>query len=137
MTTSRNGQPTGLILYVNNDKEASGMRQTFLRNHGYEVVTAENALEALELMTQRPVHITLLNYHTELTSETLAVVLKERYPRTPIILDSCPSEVPEALLWLVDDYVLKATPLAVLLQALGKWTKPKPTLEMGSGASAA
>jgi DNA-binding NarL/FixJ family response regulator len=133
MTNSANNS-IGLILH--GDREAINVRQTLLRTHGYIVLTAESAVEALNIVNQHPVHIALLDYHAgPKSSERLALALKERDPRTAIILDGCPGEVPEALLWLVDDYVLKAEPMDALQRAVGKCAKQRFAVQQPSSTA--
>jgi DNA-binding NtrC family response regulator len=138
MTTSQTEQAIGLVFCADNDKEALGVREAALGKHGYEVVTAESAREAFDAVKTHSVRIALLDYQTgATTSEALAIALKERDPRTAIILDGCSGEVPEALLWLVDDYVLKSEPTAVLLQVVEKASKERLSPRNRKAATAA
>ena len=41
-------------------------------------------------------------------TEALARLIKQRFPNLPIILLSEYSEMPERILWLVDEYVMKS-----------------------------
>jgi two-component SAPR family response regulator len=41
-------------------------------------------------------------------AEAIASHIKQRFPDLPIILLSAYSEMPERILWLVDDYVMKS-----------------------------
>jgi two-component SAPR family response regulator len=41
-------------------------------------------------------------------AEAAAYYIKQRFPNLPIILISAYSEIPEKLLWLVDEYVMKS-----------------------------
>ena len=51
----------------------------------------------------------LLEYKMEgMDAEAVAYQIKQRFPRLPIILLSAYSEMPERILWLVDEYVLKS-----------------------------
>jgi CheY-like chemotaxis protein len=51
----------------------------------------------------------LLEYKQEgMDAEAVASHIKQRFPNLPIILLSAYSEMPERILWLVDDYVMKS-----------------------------
>jgi len=51
----------------------------------------------------------LLEYKQEgMDTEAVASHIKQRFPNLPIILLSAYSEMPERILWLVDDYVMKS-----------------------------
>ena len=41
-------------------------------------------------------------------TEAIACDIKQRFPNLPIILLSAYSEMPERILWLVDDYIMKS-----------------------------
>jgi len=41
-------------------------------------------------------------------AEAIACHLKQQFPKLPIILLSAYSEMPERILWLVDEYVMKS-----------------------------
>jgi two-component SAPR family response regulator len=50
-----------------------------------------------------------LDYKREgVDAEATACHIKQRFPNLPIILLSAYSEMPERILWLVDDYVMKS-----------------------------
>jgi DNA-binding NtrC family response regulator len=51
----------------------------------------------------------LLEYKQEgMDAEAVAWHIKQRFPNLPIILLSAYSEMPERILWLVDEYVMKS-----------------------------
>jgi len=41
-------------------------------------------------------------------AEAVACHIKQRFPKLPIILLSAYAEMPERILWLVDEYVMKS-----------------------------
>jgi CheY-like chemotaxis protein len=50
-----------------------------------------------------------LEYKQEgMDAESVACHIKQRFPNLPIILLSAYSEMPERILWLVDEYVMKS-----------------------------
>lgn len=51
----------------------------------------------------------LLEYKAEgIDAEAVAFQIKQRFPNLPIILLSAYFEMPERILWLVDEYVMKS-----------------------------
>ena len=51
----------------------------------------------------------LLEYKQEgIDAEAIAWQIKQRFPSLPIILLSAYPELPERILWLVDEYVMKS-----------------------------
>jgi len=51
----------------------------------------------------------LLEYKQEgIDAEEVGCHIKQRFPDLPIILVSAYAEMPERILWLVDDYVMKS-----------------------------
>ncbi len=43
-------------------------------------------------------------------AEAVAFHIKGRFPKQPVILLSAYSDLPERVLWLVDDYVMRSEP---------------------------
>lgn len=61
------------------------------------------------MLNQAPVAAVLLEYKLEgFDAEALACHVKQQFPDLPIILISACSEIPERILWLVDDYVMRS-----------------------------
>ena len=53
---------------------------------------------------ETPVAVVLLEYKLEgMDAEAMACHIKQRFPHLPIVLFSAYSQVPERILWLVDD----------------------------------
>jgi hypothetical protein len=51
-------------------------------------------------------------------AEAIAFQIKQRFPNHPIVLLSAYSEMPERVLWLVDEYVMKSEPIEGLVQVI-------------------
>jgi CheY-like chemotaxis protein len=65
----------------------------------------------------------LLEYKLDgIDAEAVARHIKQRFPNLPIILLSAYSEVPERILWLVDEYVMKSEMPERLLGIMKKAT---------------
>jgi CheY-like chemotaxis protein len=63
----------------------------------------------MKILEEASVAAVLLDYKREgVDAEATACHIKQRFPNLPIILLSAYSEMPERILWLVDDYVMKS-----------------------------
>jgi two-component SAPR family response regulator len=60
-------------------------------------------------------------------AEATAFLIKQQFPEQPIILMSAYSDLPERVLWLVDDYVMKSEPLEGLGRVIERVTRPAST----------
>jgi len=85
------------------------IRKATLESHGYCVKLASSAYTVMKMLENTSVVAILLEYKQEgMDAEAIASPTKQRFPNLPIILLSAYSEVPERILWLVDDYVMKS-----------------------------
>jgi len=85
------------------------LRKETLESHGYSVKIASSRHTAMKMLEESSVAAVLLEYkHEGMDSEAIACHIKQRFPNLPIILLSAYSEMPERILWLVDDYVMKS-----------------------------
>ena len=53
-------------------------------------------------------------------AEAVAFHIKQTFPTTPVILLSAFDDLPERVLWLVDDYVMKSEPLDWIAAVVNK-----------------
>src|SRR5271166_5530193 len=89
--------------------EALELRKASLESHGYCVEIASSGYSAMKMLEKSSVAAVLLEYKQEgMDAEAVASHIKQRFPNLPIIMLSAYSEVPERILWLVDDYVMKS-----------------------------
>ena len=85
------------------------LRKETLESHGYSVKIASSRHVAMKMLEESSVAVVLLDYKQEgVDAEAIACHIKQRFPNLPIILLSAYSEMPERILWLVDDYVMKS-----------------------------
>ena len=97
------------VLYINDLPQALELRKAALESHGYRVQIASSARPALKMLEETRVAAVLLEYKTEgIDAEAVACHIKQRFPSLPIILLSAYAEMPERILWLVDEYVMKS-----------------------------
>jgi len=83
------------------------LRKKTLEFHGYSVKLASSRHAAMKMLDESLVGAVLLEYKHE-DSEAIACLIKQRFPNVPIILLSAYFEMPERVLWLVDEYVMKS-----------------------------
>ena len=70
---------------------------------------ASSGYAAIRTLEEASVAAVLLEYKQEgMDAEAIACHIKQRFPNLPIILLSAYSEMPERILWLVDDYIMKS-----------------------------
>lgn len=109
------------VLCIDDRPEVLKLRKTSLELRGYGVETATSAVDAIRALANRQVATVLLDYKTEgLDAQAVAYQIKQRYPNLPIVLLSAYFEMPESLLWLVDEYVMKSEPVERLPNVIYK-----------------
>jgi CheY-like chemotaxis protein len=98
-----------LVLCIDDRPPVLELRKATLESHGYRVKIASSGHTAMTLLEDAPVAAVLLEYKQEgMDAEAVACHIKQRFPSLPIILLSAYSEIPERILWLVDEYVMRS-----------------------------
>ena len=106
------------ILLVEDDKEIRQGVEIFLRSQGYQVFQAENGLEGLKILEERPIDLAIVDVMMPVMDGiTMTAKLREKYD-FPVIFLSAKSEEVDKILGLnmgADDYVTKPfTPMELL-----------------------
>ena len=97
------------LLCIDDLPQMLELRKATLESQGYCVKLASNGYTAIKTLQETLVAAVLLEYKQEgMDAEAIACHIKQRFPSLPIILLSAYSEMPERILWLVDDYVMKS-----------------------------
>ena len=97
------------VLCIDDRPEVLDLRKATLESHGYRVKVASSGYTAIKILEETSAVAVLLEYKQEgIDAEAVACHIKQRFPSLPIILLSAYSEMPERILWLVDDYVMKS-----------------------------
>ena len=97
------------VLCIDDNPQMLELRKATLESWGYHVEIAASGDAAIKMLKRASVAAVLLEYKLEvLDAEAVACHLKQRFPDLPIILFSAYSEIPERILWLVDEYVMKS-----------------------------
>jgi DNA-binding NtrC family response regulator len=97
------------LLCIDDRPQILELRKATLESQGYCVKLALSGHDAIKTLEQASVAAVLLEYKQEgMDAEAIACHIKQRFPNLPIILLSSYSEMPERILWLVDEFVMKS-----------------------------
>jgi len=106
-----------VLLCIDDRPEFLLVRKTMFERLGGSVLTATTASAAIALLERTAVAAVLLEYkHEGMDAEAVACQIKRRFPTQPVILLSAYSDVPERVLWLVDEYVMRSDPPERVIQ---------------------
>jgi DNA-binding NtrC family response regulator len=129
-----------VVLCIDDRPPLLDLRKATLESHGYRVKIASSGYTAMKILEERSAVAVLLEYKQEgMDAEALACLIKRRFPNLPIILLSAYSEMPERILWLVDEYVMKSERPERLVPIIERAYRLAPGSEEGrqrSGAAA-
>ena len=121
MTVSRRT----VILCIDDNTAALNIRQMLLEAKGFAVRTANVGRKGLEIFSQEPVNAVILDYQMPgMNGEEVAKLLRSRRPNIPILLlTGFPGSVPESLLSMVDSFIEKGRPAALLVAEVERLTR--------------
>jgi CheY-like chemotaxis protein len=121
-----------VVLCIDDIPQALELRKATLESHGYCVKIAASSYSAMKTLEEASVAAVLMEYKQEgLDTEAVACHIKQQFPNLPIILVSAYSELPERILWLVDEYVMKSEPAEGLVRIIERAiipSRPAPTI---------
>ncbi len=113
-----------LILCVDDYEFSLWVRRLVLEQNGYQVATATNGAEALEIFSTQPVSLAVVDYYLpDITGDALAASFKRLHPQTPVILLSGSIDLPVSMP-AVDICLGKAESPEVLLHTLASLLPP-------------
>jgi DNA-binding NtrC family response regulator len=113
------------VLCIDDRPQVLELRRATLESHDYCVKIASCSYTAMKVLEETSVAAVLLEYKMEgVDAEAVAYHIKQRFPRLPIILLSAYSEMPERILWLVDEYVMKSELPDGLVRVVERTTQP-------------
>ncbi len=126
------------LLCIDDRPQLLELRKALLESHGYRVQMASSGHAAMKMLQDAPVAAVLVEYKTEgIDPEAVACQLKLRFPSIPIILLSAYTCIPERILWLVDEYVMKSEISERLIPTIERATRRSQTDEIRKPASRA
>jgi len=113
------------VLCIDDIPQALELHKATLESHGYCVETASSGYSAMKMLEESSVAAVLLEYKQEgMDAEAVARHIKQQFPNLPIILLSGYCEIPERILWLVDEYVMKSELPEGLVRIIERATHP-------------
>jgi two-component system, NtrC family, response regulator HydG len=113
------------VLCIDDRPQVLEFRKATLESHGYSVNIAASGYTALKMLDETSVAAVLLEYKLEgMDAEAVAYHIKQRFPHLPIILLSAYSDMPERILWLVDEYLMKSEMPERLVRIIERATHP-------------
>jgi CheY-like chemotaxis protein len=120
------------LLCIDDLPQVLELRKATLESQGYSVKLASNGLDAIRTLEETSVAAVLLEYKLEgMDAEAIACHIKQRFPDLPIILLSAYFEMPERILWLVDEYVMKSELAELLVPIIERAQKLAPRSSEG------
>jgi DNA-binding NtrC family response regulator len=123
------------VLCIDDRLPVLNLRKMTLEAHGYCVKVAPNGHTAMKMLQETPVDAVLLEYKPEgMDAEAVACHIKQRFPSLPIVLLSAYSDMPERILWLVDEYVMKSELPDRLVGIMERATQPDSGARRGTAA---
>lgn len=114
-----------VILCIDDNQAGLATRRLLLESRGFAVRTAADGRSGLEIARQEPVHAVILDYKMPgMDGEEVAQHLRALHPHIPILLLSgFPGLVPESMLAIVDSFVEKGRPAALLIAEIERLTR--------------
>lgn len=107
-----------IILCVDDEENALILRRLVLEKSGFEVLTANSAREAQEVLATRSVDLILSDQLMPgVTGTELARTVKSMYPEIPFVLVSGVNEIPEGI-ELTDMFISKLEGPVILIQKI-------------------
>jgi len=115
-----------VLLCIDDIPQLLQVRKAKLEPFGFSVVTAMTVSSAIAALEGMAIDAVLIDYKSEgMDSEAIAFHIKQRFPQQPIILLSAYSDLPERILWLVDEYLMRGEPVERLVQILDRLTRAR------------
>jgi two-component system response regulator (stage 0 sporulation protein F) len=96
-----------------------------LKEEGYDVVTAANGKEALEIVGREPLDLVILDIKMpEMSGIEVLRQIKEKFPDLPVLLSSAYSEYKQDFgTWASEEYLVKSSDLEDLKAAVRRHLK--------------
>lgn len=131
------------LLYVDDNSLRLQALRGRLELLGYEVLTANDGADALELFATRSVHLAVVDYYMHgLGGDLAALEMKRLRPDVPIIIFSGAFTLPEMVIAFVDGFVFTGHGPERLFEKITELVPPdsairkrKPDRESAKGAA--
>src|ERR1700731_380409 len=110
-----------VLLCIDDDEDVLECEKSFLESFGFTVLTAPSGAKGLELASNSPVDVVILDYFMpEMNGQEVAVEMRRLKPQAPIIMLSGAVDVPEKALNSVDAFIAKDCLASVLLPTIAQ-----------------
>lgn len=116
-----------LILWADDEIDLLRPHILFLQNHGYEMLTVNNGVDAIDTAFSNPVDLIILDEHMPGISglKTLSII-KEKMPHIPVIMITKSEEediMNQAIGSKIADYLIKPVNPRQILSSIKKYTE--------------
>ena len=100
-----------VVLCIDDDALALGLRRLLLEHEGHVVITAEDGSAGLRALKAFHVDIVVLDFNLpDLRGDAVSARIREAFPLLPIVIDTgSPDEVPEATNAMVSTVLSKGS----------------------------
>ncbi len=114
------------ILVVDDDAHILKLYKLELEEDGYEVITASNGQEAMELFeSEEPNLVTLDILMPDIDGISLLRQMKEKKPRLPIIMSTAYDYRDDFAVWASEAYLVKSADLSEMKEMISKLLSKK------------
>ena len=114
------------ILVVDDDIHILKLYKLELEEDGYEVITASNGQEAMELFdSEEPNLVTLDILMPDIDGISLLRQMKEKKPRLPIIMSTAYDYRDDFAVWASEAYLVKSADLSEMKEMISKLLSKK------------
>jgi DNA-binding NtrC family response regulator len=113
------------VLCIDDRLPVLELRKVTLEPQGYCVHIASSGHTAMKMLSETSMAAVLLEYRLEgIESEAVASDIKQRFPDLPLILLSAYFDMPERILWLVVEYLMKSALPERLVWVIERASRP-------------
>ena len=114
------------ILIVDDKRERLVMLSAVLEANGYEVLSALNGSDALQLVASTSVDLVVLDYYMPIMSGgTVAMEMRSMLPDLPIIIYSGALTLPDLVISMVDGFISTSEEPEALLAKIAELLHPE------------
>lgn len=115
------GVLNSVVLCIDDNQDVLECEKSFLETFGCTVLAAASGGRGLELASQHPVDVVIVDYlMPEMNGHEVAVEMRRLKPQTPIIMLSASVDIPQQVLNLVDAFVAKDQLASQLLPTIAQ-----------------
>jgi CheY-like chemotaxis protein len=116
-----------VVLCIDDSDSGLKIRKLLLESMGFRVLTAQDGPTGLEIVSRERVDLIILDYAMPaMDGEEVAKRLRAQHPQIPILLLSgFQGSIPNALFSMVDGFIEKGKPAALLISEVERLTRAR------------